>query len=267
MNDDEKYNSPFPGMDPYLESRWPEVHARLIVYSCNQLNDQLPDDLQANIEENLSVRYQNGSEERAIRPDINVSWPDRPASAGTESGTATVELAVPTVMRLAPHPHRHVEIVDSNGRVITVIEFISPWNKVGSKNRENYARKQLDYQTAGVNLVEIDLVRQGKYVLMAPIEKVRREMFDEYKVCVYRSSDPDQVEWYRAPITAPLPNIPVPLRPDERPAVMQLQPLIDACYRDGRYYLLDYAVPPEQPWNKSTMAWIDSRLRESGRRG
>jgi hypothetical protein len=43
--------SRFPGMDPFLESRWPEVHASLIVYARNQINPQLPSDLQANIEE------------------------------------------------------------------------------------------------------------------------------------------------------------------------------------------------------------------------
>ena len=42
--------SPFPGMDPYLETLWPEVHASLIVYARNQLNSQLPSDLQANID-------------------------------------------------------------------------------------------------------------------------------------------------------------------------------------------------------------------------
>ena len=29
--------SPFPGMDPYLESHWRDVHARLIVYISDQM--------------------------------------------------------------------------------------------------------------------------------------------------------------------------------------------------------------------------------------
>ena len=60
--------SPFPGMDPFLESRWPEVHASLIVYSRNQINSHLPDDLQANIEENLAV-YAEDCSDRNIRLD------------------------------------------------------------------------------------------------------------------------------------------------------------------------------------------------------
>ena len=35
--------SPFPGMDPWLEQRWRDVHARLIVYIANQLQAQLPE--------------------------------------------------------------------------------------------------------------------------------------------------------------------------------------------------------------------------------
>lgn len=64
-------HSPLPGMDPYLESRWPEVHASLIVYARNQINPNLPDDLRANIEESLTVYCDD--EQRGIRPDVHVS--------------------------------------------------------------------------------------------------------------------------------------------------------------------------------------------------
>lgn len=115
-------------MDPYLESLWPEVHASLIVYARNQLNAKLPGDLQANIEENLTV-YQDDSRS-AIRPDIHVSQ-DLQFPSSAESASSAV-LAQPLVLRRAPHPTRHVEIVDKDGRVITAIEFLSPWNKVGT---------------------------------------------------------------------------------------------------------------------------------------
>ena len=47
--------SPFPGMDPYLERYWGDIHTSLIVYARNQLNAQLPDDLQARVEESAGV--------------------------------------------------------------------------------------------------------------------------------------------------------------------------------------------------------------------
>jgi hypothetical protein len=52
---DNQPKSPFPGMDPYMESRWADIHARLVVYASNQLNSQLPGDLSARIEETLTV--------------------------------------------------------------------------------------------------------------------------------------------------------------------------------------------------------------------
>lgn len=254
--------SPFPGMDPYLESLWPEVHARLIVYAANQLNSQLPGDLQANIEENLTV-YQDDSRS-AIRPDIHVSHDSQFPSSGDAASNAV--LAQPLVLRRAPHPTRHVEIVDKDGRVITAIEFLSPWNKVGSSAREKYIRKQMDIIDAGVNLVEIDLISQGSYVLAAPLEELQLFEPAPYLICVYRDAKPDQFEVYRAPLEQPLPNVPVPLRYGERDAVLQLQPLLDQCYQDGRYYRLDYSGQPRGKFNENLTQWINERLQSEGRR-
>ena len=254
--------SPFPGMDPYLESLWPEVHARLIVYAANQLNSQLPDDLQANIEENLTVY--SDDQQTAIRPEVHVSHDAAyPASNGNQN---TAVIAEPLVLRRAPHPTRHVEIVDKDGRVITAIEFISPWNKVGSRSREQYTRKQLHYIEAGVNLVEIDLVRQGSYVLAAPLEDLLRAQITPYLNCVYRDAEPNQYEVYRAPLQQALPNIPVPLRYRERDAVLQLQVILDQCYQDGRYHRLDYSGQPYGKFSEELTQWIEERLRSEGRR-
>ena len=38
-------NSPFPGMDPYLERHWGDVHQALVTYIRDQLQPSLPDDL------------------------------------------------------------------------------------------------------------------------------------------------------------------------------------------------------------------------------
>lgn len=61
--------SPFPGMDPYLEQRWLDLHTRLIVASSRQLQLQLADDLVANIEERLIVEDTAGHSRR-IGPDM-----------------------------------------------------------------------------------------------------------------------------------------------------------------------------------------------------
>ncbi len=59
--------------------------------------------------------------------------------------------------------NRRVEIVDlaSGERVVTAIEVLSPANKLPGKAREAYRANQRDFIAAGVNFVEIDLIRQG----------------------------------------------------------------------------------------------------------
>ena len=47
--------SPFPGMDPYLERHWGDVHTRLITYSSDQLQTVLPKDLRARVQERVVV--------------------------------------------------------------------------------------------------------------------------------------------------------------------------------------------------------------------
>lgn len=255
--------SPFPGMDPFLESRWPEVHARLIVYAANQINQALPEDLQANIEENLAV---SESDVRlSIRPDIHISHDPNFADSSLRASGATV--ADPLVIKMAPQATRHIEIVDKSGRVVTAIEFLSPWNKIGLRAREQYARKQLDYMHAGINLVEIDLVRRGAYVLTAPIDAIPAGKRTPYLICIYRHQQPDQFEIYGAPLSEPLPNIPIPLPFGEQGVVLELQALIDQSYQDGRYYRMDYTVDTHGKFEKSLAAWIDQRLRSAGLRG
>jgi hypothetical protein len=47
--------SPFPGMDPYLETNWRDVHASLIVDGRNQIARQLLKGLKARAQEYLVV--------------------------------------------------------------------------------------------------------------------------------------------------------------------------------------------------------------------
>lgn len=253
-------NSPFPGMDPYLEKKWPEVHARLIVYAANQLNRQLAADLHANIEETLSV--ESGDERANIRPDVHIQ--DEGDIPVAESEPDSVAVAEPLLVARQKHPERHIEIVHESGRVITAIEIISPWNKIGSRGRENYTRKQNAYLASGINLVEIDLVRRGRYILGADLEE---SLLDgvPYWICVFRREVADQFEVYRVPIQEQLPNIPIPLRLGERDAILQLQLLINDCYRDGRYRF-DYQSDPDPPFTGELAKWVDKQLRESKRR-
>src|SRR5882672_3985233 len=63
--------SPFPGMDPYLEKHWGDIHHRLVQYACDQLQEQLPDPLRARVEERVFLEADSGWS-RNVFPDVRV---------------------------------------------------------------------------------------------------------------------------------------------------------------------------------------------------
>ena len=88
--------NPFPGMNPWLESHWGDVHTRLTMYSCDAIQRQLPADLHARVEEYLSVDEPNGDpndRHRRISPDIHIAQRSGPTSFATSSGATSVGLA------------------------------------------------------------------------------------------------------------------------------------------------------------------------------
>ncbi len=259
-----------------MESRWPEVHASLIVYARNQINAQLPDELQANIERGVSVLGVSDGSPRYFRSDVDVrendfNLQDRPDANPDSGGTAVlappVTVAKSLRMRVVHRPLRHVEIVGPGGRIITAIEFLSPWNKRGKEARSQYGAKQLTYRDAGVHLVEIDLTRHGGYILTAPVTDIPESHQTPYAACVVRVDGTDEIDYFAIPLDEPLPNLPVPLRLGEPDAVLQLQELIDACYRDGRYWRTDYTADPGVPFDKPQSIRINEILTAAGRRG
>src|SRR5438270_9882596 len=119
-------NSPFPGMDPYLEAHWRDVHARLIVYISDQIQPQLGGALRARVEERLVVESPL-DESREIYPDVRVFSSKPSDRAGAAAGGAVLEpLIVPCSDEEAIETF--IEIIDrtSGDKLITVIELISP---------------------------------------------------------------------------------------------------------------------------------------------
>lgn len=260
-------NSPFPGMDPYLEQYWGDVHTTLMVYARNQINEQLPDDLQARVEEGVSVEIDEEFH-RTVYPDVRVIEEPGAWSTGTGAVVAEVSVAEPCVLEMEddPQTRRHLEIVDlsDGGRVVTAIEILSPGNKVGLDGQVAYVRKQREYLDGRINLVEIDLIRAGEFVLAAPPNRIPAAFRTPYQVVIRRANKPGRVEIYRAPLRERLPNIPIPLRRSDPDIVLQLQPLIDACYRDGRYHRINYRVDPIPRLGEADALWVDRILREQG---
>ena len=168
-------NSPFPGMDPYLEEHWRDIHHRFLTYACDTLQEHLPGDLRARLEERAYVEPESG-DGRGIYPDVRVV--EYPASGGGTAAAAEVAVAEPLVIERESEPvtEGSIEIVDvaSGNRVVTAVELLSESNKVPGEGQDLYRKKQREYLGGGVSLVEIDLLRSGTRVLAVPHSAIPR---------------------------------------------------------------------------------------------
>jgi hypothetical protein len=249
--------NPFPGMNPWLEAFWRDVHAKLLVYACDQLNAELPSGLQARVDERLAVE----SEEQPPRtyvPDIAVteSW-DPPTGPVLGKSGLTGATAEPVVVEVNDRILRHVEIVDSRAQVITAIELLSPSNKAASESTLAWRNKRYGYLRGGINLVEIDLLRYGLWTLpdhslLKPTPPGRVY----YHVCVTRPPWVNRHEFYVLPLRERLPAIRVPLRKPHPDVALDLQLLIEDCYERGRYgAVIDYSRAPDPTLPEEETAW------------
>jgi hypothetical protein len=263
--------SPFPGMDPFLERHWEDVHPRLISYVADAIQPQLADDLIARMEERVFV--EDDKETRLRKPDVRVvEFPSSPFPAGGGGATALAEADVttddqPLLLQPLDDPirERSVLISDVDGnRIVTAIEVLSPWNKTPGSAARAYLEKRKKYVHSDANLVEIDLVRAGDWTTMIGPYEIPERARTTYRVTVVQ---PDQPGPFLYPISmrARLPRIKVPLRPQDAPATLDLRALVDKAYEMGRYDRIDYARPCTPPAEGAEAQWFAEVLRAAGR--
>jgi hypothetical protein len=216
-------------MDPYLERFWGDVHTTLITLAKFRLQGELPHTLRAR------------AQERVVVEDPDPLTPSR---------------------RFIEPTHRYLEIIDvaTGGRVVTVIEFLSPTNKRAGDGRDKYRQKRLECVHGRVNFVEIDLTREGPRALLAEPHQVPPSHQTTYLGCVFRAARPDDRALYGMPLWKPLPPIKVPLRPVDDDVLLPLQPLIDEVYERGQYEI-DYTQPCRPPLEPADVAELERRLR------
>ncbi|MCS6949240.1 MAG: DUF4058 family protein [bacterium] len=264
--------NPFPGMNPYLERYWRDVHASFIVYAREALQTQLPPGMVARIEERVYVDVPQDGIHRIIYPDVHVSEQREPSRGGAATATAVLEQVATQrfIVELEEEPiaETYIEIVDlSGGKVITIIEVLSVANKLPGEGQEVYLRKQRDAIEAGVNLVEVDLLRTGQWVLSVPVGKIPPERRTPYFVVVFRSGQPKRREIYPIALNQRLPQVAIPLRPEDQDVILDLQEVLNRCYEVGRYdQWIDYSQDPDPPLPPEGAQWLQQLLVEKGKR-
>lgn len=219
--------SPFPGMDPYLESPdlWPDVHHGFISEVQRSLNTQLRPIYVARVK----VRVYAAT--------------DEPTGHQIE-----VEEAYLTI--------RHLE----SNSLVAVLEVMSPSNKTnGSAGRRSFMENRREVLASEVHWIEIDLLRAGTSSSpeLAPAS--------DYHVFVSRGDDRRRTRCWPISLPERLPVIGVPLKGKDPDIPLDLAAVLDGVYENGAYDLsVNYAGSADPPLPPDDAEWARKLLRAKG---
>jgi hypothetical protein len=226
--------SPFPGMDPYLESDtlWASFQHQLVLCLYQILLPALVDRYRA------SVVQRHYTAERI------------------EASSLTARECF----------EEYIEIrLRADKQLVSLLDVVSPSNKTTTVGREAYLNTRREAKSAGANLIEIDLVLQGQ-----PTLEYSRDGLPEwdYAVTVTRSAKPEQYEIYTATLQKRLPRFRLPLAADDRETVLDLTTAVARCYDQGGFTSkIDYRLEPAVPLSQANRHWLDELLRAQNLRG
>jgi Protein of unknown function (DUF4058) len=150
---------------------------------------------------------------------------------------------------------RYLEVREvATKELITVIEVLSPTNK-RSEGRSLYETKRIKILTSLTNLVEIDLLRSGKPLM------VQGAVQSQYRVLVSRSSDRPNADLFAFDLQEEIPDFPVPLRGEMPEPIVSLQTILNETYQRGRLDLLiDYTIDPVPGLKAHDRQWMQEIL-------
>jgi hypothetical protein len=252
-------------MNPYLENSdlWPEVHSRLVVAISDAISPQVLPKYRVAIEKRV---YQVNEESLSVGiPDVLVI--NSKSDTDTNLNVAVAEPLNKPINVNIPIPEEvmegYLEVREvGTGEVITVIELLSPKNKLSKEGRNAYENKRQKILGSATHLVEIDLLRSGK-----PMPISGKEIPSSYRILVSRSNYRPKAELYPFELQEAIPKFPLPLRMGDNEPLLDLQLLINQIYdRAGFYLAIDYTSDPAPKLSKTDAVWAANLLQQQGLR-
>jgi len=221
--------SPFPGMDPYLEDEalWPLFQHQLVASLYQILLPGLVDRYRARINQRTYV---------------------------------TEEPLFTSIIR----QERQEEFIElrqrTDGRLVTLIDMPSPINKTLTQGRTAYLDTRRMARSQNASIVEIDLSLQG-----TPLLDYSREGLPEwdFAVTVTRCTQPERYEIYTSTLAKRLPRFKVPLSPDDRDTVLDLQATFARAFDQSNFAgKIDYKLDPATKMSDTQLAWVADWLKQ-----
>lgn len=257
--------SPFPGMNPYLENPelWAEVHHRLITAIAIAIAPPIRPKYRVAIEK---LTYLSDGEDSVLVgiPDVAVLSKN---STITQTPSTTVSTLEESVTVLIPVPEEvrqgYLEIREvATGYVVAVIEVLSPTNKRAGMGREAYEAKRREVLSSPTHLVEIDLLRGGKPMLI-----LSETPQTDYRILICRGNRRPLAQLYGFSVRQEIPKFPLPLQPGDTEPLVDMQSLLGEVYEQAGFDLaIDYSFEPMPPLKQEGKVWADARLRQKGLR-
>jgi hypothetical protein len=257
--------SPFPGMNPYVESvvNWSDFHSTFIHALREAINTQLPKPYYARVHELVMMLGPDSTGPKVSEPDVFVGrGPGRTGSPNVSSaGAATLEpLTLAHIERLDPHRELTIDIIRlPEQNVVTVVELFSPTNKYGD-GRAEYSKKRRLLPQTPANIVELDLLRRGRRM---PLSKPLPP--DDYYAFISRGDRRPMCDVYHWSVRDLMPVLPVPLRPPDADLLIGLAEPFKVAFSRGLYgRFVDYSqAPPPPAMLSEDLAWMARLLNDA----
>lgn len=217
----------------------------------------------------LAPKYRAAVERRVYSEAILVGIPDvsvfQPRTVQPRDKTATSTIAAPPqnqpvkvnvpISEEVQESYLEIRQVET-GQVVTVVEVLSPKNKRSGEGRAKYNAKRTKILDSYSHLVEIDLLRAGQP------QPVSVQVSSNYRILVSRSEDRPAAELYPFNLRDPIPQVFLPLLPQDSEPPLKLKQILDEIYTEALLDLaIDYSTQPIPPLSKADLEWMQTLLQ------